>query len=99
MEDIGFNFENLQILIELFKKEEIKINSIELFKKDTKKQVPPDFWYNHANLENCYNEIKKYLDTIVDKNSLFFTISLLLDEPKSIELKISLDKILLDKKG
>lgn len=94
---LAFDFDNFQSLITLLKEIGIKILYVELYDKSTYNYIPPDFWFNGTELDDCYLELQEFLGTLIDCNNQYYAVEIKTDNPQALQLKTALDKIALQK--
>lgn len=93
IEDIGIDIDWLNSLTSELLDLDIKIQWIDAFKNEDKNLALLDFWYNSDVWDDYSIQVKHYLALLKPSDKYLFSITLLTDNPLSIELKIFLDKI------
>lgn len=94
---LAFEYIDFLSLLKFFRFGNIIISSIELYEKGTYEFVPPNFWYHWESMEECFSLIEDFLWKLNDCNGHYYTIWIDTNNPQSMELKVSLDKIAIDK--
>ncbi len=94
MQDIGISLSDLKVVISEISQLNIKIQSIDSFHKKDKTLALIDFWYDDSWSSNYSKDLDRYLNLVTEDDNYLFSVRLLTDNPKSIELKIALDKLI-----
>lgn len=90
---LAFCYVDFLSILKLLKSDNIIISSIELYKKQTYEFIPPNFWYHWDDLNECYILIEDFLWTLINCDSVYYTLDISTNNSETLELKWILDKI------